>query len=80
MMTIVLSIQKKIQIKGSSDDFDGEGAGPSGEATSNDVDSPHPKGIRLPNLIERLILCLGNWLGNSSTQEQGDFDCEEEKS
>nr|POE89325.1 hypothetical protein CFP56_54781 [Quercus suber] len=55
-------------------------AGPSGEATSNDVDEPHPKRIRLPNLIERLIPRLGNWLGNSSTQEQGDSDCEKEKS
>nr|POE74848.1 disease resistance-like protein csa1 [Quercus suber]POE74859.1 disease resistance-like protein csa1 [Quercus suber] len=64
--------EKDTKIKGSRDDSDGEVAGPSGEATSNDV--------RLPNLIERLISHLGNWLGNSSTQEQGDSDCEEEKS
>ncbi|KAK9995183.1 hypothetical protein SO802_024886 [Lithocarpus litseifolius] len=72
--------EKDIKIKRSRDDSYGEGAGPSGEATSNDVDEPHPKRIRLPNLIERLIPRLGNWLGNSSTQEQGDSDCEEEKS
>nr|XP_023874515.1 disease resistance-like protein DSC1 [Quercus suber] len=72
--------EKDTKIKRSRDDSDGEGAGPSGEATSNDVDEPHPKRIRLPNLIERLIPRLGNWLGNSSTQDQGDSDCEEEKS
>ena len=72
--------EKDTKIKRSRDDSDGERAGPSGEATSNDVDEPHPKRIRLPNLIERLFPRLGNWLGNSSTQEQGDFDCEEEKS
>ena len=72
--------EKDTKIKRSRDDSVGEGAGPSGEATSNDEDEPHPKRIRLPNLIERLIPCLGNWLGNSSTQEQGDSDCEEEKS
>ena len=72
--------EKDTKIKRSRDDSNGEGAGPSGKATSNDVDEPHPKRIRLPNLIERLIPCLGNWLGNSSTQEQGDSDCEEEKS
>ncbi|KAL4594233.1 hypothetical protein ACB092_12G006000 [Castanea dentata] len=72
--------EKETKIKRSRDDSDEEGAGPSGEATSNDVDEPHPKRIRLPNLIERLIPRLGNWLGNSSTQEQGDSDCEDEKS
>nr|XP_023881028.1 disease resistance-like protein DSC1 [Quercus suber] len=72
--------EKDTKIKRRRDDSDGEGAGPSGEATSNDVDEPHPKRIRLPNLIERLIPRLGNWLGNSSTEEQGDSDCEEEKS
>ena len=72
--------EKDAKIKRSRDDSDGEGAGPSGEATSNDEDEPHPKRIRLPNRIERLIPRLGNWLGNSSTQEQGDSDCEEEKS
>ena len=72
--------EKDTKIKRSRDDSDGEKAGPSGEATSNDVDEPHPKRIRLPNLIERLIPRLGNWLGNSSTQEQGHSDCKEEKS
>ncbi|KAK9995179.1 hypothetical protein SO802_024882 [Lithocarpus litseifolius] len=72
--------EKDTKIKRSHDDSDGEGAGPSGKATSNDVDEPQPKRVRLPNLIERLIPRLGNWLGNSSTQEQGDSDCEEEKS
>nr|POE74861.1 disease resistance-like protein csa1 [Quercus suber] len=71
---------KDTKIKRSHDDSNGEGAGPSGEATSNDVDKPHPKRIRFPNLIERLIPRLGNWLGNSSTQEQGDSNCKEEKS
>ena len=60
--------------------FRSEGAGPSGEATSNDVDEPHPKRIRLHNLIERLIPRLRNWLGNSSTQEEGDSDRKEKKS
>ena len=69
--------EKDTKIKRSCDDSDGEEVGPSGEATSNDVDEPHPQRIRLPNLIERLIPHLGNWLGNSSTQEQGDSDCEE---
>ena len=73
--------EKDTKIKRSHDNSDGEGAGPSGEATSNEVDEPpHPKRIRLPNLIERLIPHLGNWLGNSSTKEQGDSDWEEEKS
>ena len=35
-------------------------AGPSEEA-------PHPKWIQLPNLIQSLVLCLGNWLGNLCT-------------
>ena len=43
------------------------------------LDLVDPKRLRLPNLIERLIPRLGNWLGNSSTQEQGDSDCEEEE-
>ena len=73
--------EKDTKIKWSRDNSDGEGAGPSGEATSNEVDeSPYPKRIRLPNMIERLILRLWNWLGNSSTQEQGDSNWEEEKS
>ena len=47
-------------IKESHDNYDGEGAGPSGEVTSNDVDAPHQKWIQHPNgpnLIE-------NWIGN----------------
>ena len=39
---------KDTKIKQSSDDSDGEGAGPSGEATSNDVDEPHPKKDKTP--------------------------------
>ena len=39
-------------IKESHDNYDGEGARPSGEGTSNDVDTPNG-----PNLIE-------NWIGN----------------
>ena len=39
-------------------------AGPSGEV-------PHPKWIQLPNLIQSLVLCLGNWLGNLCTPSQG---------
>ena len=71
-------------IKWSHDDHDGDGDGdgdgPSGEVTHNEVDAPQPKRMRLPDLIERFIPHLGNWIGNSSTQEQGDSDCEEEKS
>ena len=66
-------------IKRSRDDYDeDELAGP---LNSNDVDVPHPKRIRqfLPNLIERFIPRLGNWIGNSSTQGQGNSDCEEEE-
>ncbi len=66
-------------IKRSRDDYDeDELAGP---LNSNDVNVPHPKRIRqfLPNLIERFIPRLGNWIGNSSTQGQGNSDCEEEE-
>ncbi|XP_023879107.1 disease resistance protein RUN1 isoform X2 [Quercus suber] len=48
--------EKDTKIKRSSDDSDGEGAGPSGEATSND-EPPHL------NLIE-------NWFGNSDCEEE----------
>mgnify|MGYP007088679906 CR=1 FL=1 len=48
--------EKETKIKRSSDDSDGEGAGPSGEATSND-EPPHL------NLIE-------NWFGNSDCEEE----------
>ena len=61
------------------DDSDGEGVGPIGEATSNDIDIPHPKSVQLPNLIQRLMLCLGNWTGSLCAQRQGDSDCEEEE-
>ena len=71
--------EKETKIKQSSDDSDGEGVGPIGEATSNDIDIPHPKSVQLPNLIQRLILCLGNWIGSLCAQRQGDSDCEEEE-
>ena len=29
--------------------------------------------------LERFIPRLGNWIGNSSKQEQGDHDCKEEE-
>ena len=55
-------------------------AGPSGEATgSNDIDAPHPKWIQLPNLIQSLVLCLGNWLGNLCTPGHGNPDFEEKQ-
>ena len=35
---------------------------------------------RFPFLnLERFIPRLGNWIGNSSKQEQGDYDCKEEE-
>ena len=37
---------KDTKIKRSRDDFEGDGAGPSGEGTSNEVDEPQPKWIR----------------------------------
>ncbi|XP_050253194.1 disease resistance protein RPV1-like [Quercus robur] len=70
IMRTVLRIQKKIP-KLSEAEMTLMGKG---------LDLVDPKRIRLPNLIERKIPRLGNWLGNSSTQEQGDSDCEEEKS
>ena len=42
-------------------------AGPNGEA-------PHPKWIQIPDLIQSLVLCLGNWLGNLCTPGQGNPD------
>ena len=71
---------KDTKIKRNRDDFDGVEAGPSGEATNREVDIPHSKRIRLRNLMERFIPHLGNWIGNSSTQEESDSDCKEEKS
>ena len=74
---------KDTKIQQSRDDYVGdELAGFSGEAgtsKSNDVDVPHPKRVLFPNLIERLVLCFGNWIGNLCTQGQGDSDCEEEE-
>ena len=49
-------LENDTKIKQSSDDSDGEGVGPSGEATSND-EPPHL------NLIE-------NWFGNSDCEEE----------
>ena len=71
--------EKETKIKQSIDDSDGEGAGPSGEATSNNIDVPHPKSVQLPNLIQRLMLCLGNWIGSLCAQRQGDSGCKEEE-
>ena len=71
---------KDTKIKRSHDDYDADEAGPSGEGTSNDLDIPHPKRIRIPNVIERFIPRLGNWSRNLSTQGQGNSDCEEEES
>ena len=68
------------KVKRSRDEFDGDGAGPSGQGTSNDTDIPDPKRIQLPNLIERFVPRLGNWFGNLSTHEQGNSDCEQEES
>ena len=50
------NLEKDTKIKRSSDDSDGEGAGPSGEPTSND-EPPHL------NLIE-------NWFGNSDCEKE----------
>ena len=33
------------------------------EGTSNDIDIPHPKRLRLSNLIERFIPPFRNWFG-----------------
>ena len=52
-----------------------------GNKASNDVEVPHPKKIRLrlPILIERLMMCFAIWIGNLCTQEQGESYCEEEE-
>ncbi|XP_023920918.2 disease resistance protein RUN1-like [Quercus suber] len=68
------------KMKRSSDNYDGDEAGPSGEDIPSDVDIPHPKRIKFPNLIERFIPRLGNLIGNLSTQVKGDSDCKEEES
>ena len=73
-------LAKDTKTKRSRDDYDGDEAGTSGEGTSNEADVPHPKRIKLPNLIERLIPRLGNWVGNFSTQGQGNCDCKKEES
>ena len=69
-------LAKDTKTKRSRDDYDGT----SGEGISNEVDVPHPKRIQLPNLIERFIPSLGNWIGNLSTQGQGNIDCKKEES
>ena len=71
---------KVTKMKRSSDNYDGDEAGASGEGIPSDVDVPHLKRIKLPNLIERFIPRLGNLIGNLSTQVQGDSDCKEEES
>ena len=73
-------LAKDTKTKRSRDDYDGDEAGTSGEGTSNEVDVPHPKRIKLPNLIERLVPRLRNWIGNFSTQGQGNCDCKKEES
>ena len=47
-------------------------AGPTREA-------PHLKRIQFSNLIQSLMLCLGNWLGNLCTPSQGNPDFVEEE-
>ena len=62
--------------------YNGDGAGTSGEATAPndiDIDAPHPKWTRLPNLIQRLVLCFGNLLVNLCTPGRGNPDSEEEE-
>ena len=73
-------LAKDTKTKRSRDDYDGDEAGTSGEGTSNEVDVPHPKRIKLPNLIERLVPRLRNLIGNFSTQGQGNSDCQKEES
>lgn len=53
---------KDTTIKRRRDDYDKDGAGPSGEGTSNGIDVPHPKRRRLSNLIDKVFQCLGNWI------------------
>ena len=62
---------KDTKIKRNYDEYDGPG--PSGEGSSSDI--PQPKRTQHPNIIERLMPRLGNWIGNLSTQH--DSDCEE---
>ena len=71
---------KVTKMKRSSDNYDGDEAEPSGEGIPSDVDVPHPKRIKLPNLIERFIPRLGNLIGNLSKQVKGDSDCDEDES
>ena len=48
--------------------------------TSSEVDVPHPKRTQvLPDIIERFIPLLGNWIGNLSKHEKCDYDCKEEE-
>ena len=53
-----------------SDDYDG--ASPSGEGSSSDI--AQSKRTRHPNIIERLLPRLGNWIGNLSTQHDSDYE------
>ena len=69
-------LAKDTKTKRSHDDNDGT----NGEGTSNEVDVPHPKRIQLPNLIERSIRRLGNWIENLRTQGQGSTDTKKEES
>ena len=59
---------KDTKIKRKRDDCDKDGAGPSGEGTSNAIDVPHQKRIRFSNLIDKFMLGLGNWIRNGSTR------------
>lgn len=49
-----------------------DGPGPSGEGSSSDI--PQPKRTQHPNIIERLMPRLGNWIGNLSTQHDSDYE------
>ena len=60
-MRKIWKIQQKIpKLSESHDEYDGDEKGTRGEGTFN--------------LIERFIPCLGNWIGNLSTQGQCNFD------
>ena len=56
-MKMIWKIQQKIpKLSESHDEYDRDENGTNGEGTSN--------------LMERFIPCLGNWIGNLSTQGQ----------
>lgn len=61
---------KDTKIKRNYDEYDGPG--PSGEGSSSDI--PQPKRTQHPNIIERLMPRLGNWIGNLSTQHDSDYE------